>query len=505
MILISTSEHSVLGGQRTGIFVGGGWKPGHGTDAFEVQNPATGEVLAEVVAGVAADVDEAVTDAAEAFLRWRVTPARQRGVLMRQYAALIREHAKELADLESAENGKPARDALAFDVTYSHMTFDLFASLTETLTGEILDQGPIRAQVVYEPYGVVGAILPFNWPPIHFAAKCAPALAAGNTVVVKPGEQAPLTVLRMVELAARVFPPGVINAVPGPQAGPALAAHRGLGRLTFTGASDTGRRVMAAAAQTLTLPTMELGGKNALVVFDDADLDTAVKSSIEGMFFNQGEACTATARILVQRGIYEEFTRRFVDATSRLKVGAGTDPDVAIGPMVDRKQSDRVSSYIDIAKNEGARLVYQGSIPDDPRLAGGYWVPPTVFADVTAEMRIAQEEVFGPVATLMPFDTDDEAIEIANGTQYGLTAAVFTESEGRVRRFSRDLEAGMVFINNYFRASLLGSPFGGVKDSGFGREGCVQTLHEFTQAKNIRVPTGTVPVPFWGPAQEATS
>ncbi len=480
-------------------------RTGGRSETFEVLDPATGHKIADVVSGTAADVDEAVRAAARAGTGWAALTPRRRGAVLRQFAAVIREHAGELAALESAENGKPERDALAFDVTYAHMAFEMFAGLVETLTGTLLDQGPIETHIVREPYGVVGAILPFNWPPIHFAAKCAPALAAGNTVVVKPGDQAPLTVLRLVELAAEVFPPGVVSAVPGPDAGPALAAHTGLGRITFTGAPGTGRSVMAAAAKTLTLPTMELGGKNALLVFDDADLDIALDSALEGMFFNQGEACTSTARILVQRGVYEKFTQRFVAATAQLKVGAGTDPTVAIGPMVDARQRDRVLSYIDIGTQEGARLVHQGTVPDDPALSGGFWVPPTVFADVTATMRIAQEEIFGPVAALLPFDTEAEAIEIANGTAYGLTAAVFTADAERAHRCARALEAGMVFVNNYFRGALLGSPFGGVKDSGFGSEGWVETLHEFTRPKNIRFLSGSAPVPVWGPVAEATS
>ena len=474
-------------------------------ETFAVLNPATGRKIADVVSGSAADVDEAVRRSSEAGIGWAALTPRRRGAYLRSFAAVLREHADELAALESAENGKPARDALAFDVTYAHLAFEMFAGLVETLTGTLLDQGTIEAHIVREPYGVVGAILPFNWPPIHFAAKCAPALAAGNTVVVKPGDQAPLTVLRLVELAAEVFPPDVVIAVPGPAAGPALAAHPGLGRITFTGAPGTGRSVMAAAAKTLTLPTMELGGKNALIVFADADLDVALDASLEGMFFNQGEACTSTARILVQREVYEEFTSRFVAATARLKVGEGTDADVAIGPMVDARQRDRVLGYIDVGKAEGARLVHQGTVPDDPRLSGGYWVPPTVFADVTSSMRIAQEEIFGPVAALMPFDTEAEAIEIANGTRFGLTAAVFTRDTALASRCAHALQAGMVFVNNYFRGALLGSPFGGVKDSGFGSEGWVETLHEFTRPKNIRFPSGTAPVPVWGPVAKATA
>jgi acyl-CoA reductase-like NAD-dependent aldehyde dehydrogenase len=479
-------------------FIAGTRRKGVGRAQFAVTESATGEELALVDACGAEEVDEAVRAARQAYEEhWRDRLVRERAQLLREVAQVIREHADELAELECRENGKPLRDARHFDINYAHATFDYFAGIVGGLHGEVIAQGPIEARVIREPYGVVGAILPFNWPPIHFAAKCAPALAAGNTVVVKPSEQAPLTVLRLVELANEVLPAGVLNAVPGLEAGVALASHPGLGRLTFTGASDTGRKVMAAASQTLTLPTMELGGKNALVVFPDADLDGALAAALEGMFFNQGEACTSTARLLVHSDVHDEFLERFTAATLRLVVGDGLDEATDIGPMVDRRQQDRVRSYVDIGVQEGAQLVAQSELPADERLRDGFFVAPTVFADVLPEMRIAQEEIFGPVACFIRFSTEDEAVEIANGTPYGLTAALFTSDAALAERLARRLEAGMVFVNNYFRASLLGSPFGGVKDSGFGREGAPETLLEFTRSKNLRYPSHLAPVPIW--------
>ncbi len=481
-----------------GAFIDGRWRRGAAGEQFSVLEPATGTELARVDACGAAEVDEAVRSARRAFDEdWRDRPVRDRAQLLRRFAQVIRDHADELAELECRENGKPRRDARQFDMNYAHAMFDYFAGISATLHGEVIPQGPIEAHIVREPYGVVGAILPFNWPPIHFAAKCAPALAAGNTVVVKPGEQAPLTVLRLVELANEVLPAGVVNVVPGIEAGVALASHPGLGRLTFTGASDTGRKVMAGAAQTLTLPTMELGGKNALLVFPDADLEVTLAAALEGMFFNQGEACTATARLLVHDDVHDEFVARFTAAALRLVIGDGLDEDTDIGPMVDRGQQERVLSYIDIGVEEGARIVGQGELPADERLRDGFFVAPTVFADVRPEMRIAQEEIFGPVACVMRFSTEEEAIQIANGTRYGLTAAVFTRDGERASRVARRLEAGMVFVNNYFRASLLGSPFGGVKDSGFGREGAQETLLEFTWSKNVRFPSQLGGIPVW--------
>ncbi|MES2183831.1 MAG: aldehyde dehydrogenase family protein [Pseudomonadota bacterium] len=473
---------------------------GPGQAFFTVEEAATAEPMGQVVSADAALVDRVVADSRRAFeTDWRNRSPRDRGALLRQVAAKIREHADELAELEAREVGKPKRDALRFDVSYCHACFDYFGGLADTLHGEILDQGAIEARILFEPYGVVAAILPFNWPPIHFAKKSAPALAAGNTVVVKPGEQAPLTVLRLVELANEILPPGVLNVVPGLQAGPALAAHPRVERISFTGATATGRRVLQSAAQNITYATMELGGKNALMVLHDADMEVAVNVAIEGMFYNQGEACTSTARILVHTSRYAEFETKFAQAAARLVVGDGLDPRTDIGPMVDAKQRDQVERYVDIALREGARLVMRGNVPTGERYRKGYWVAPTVLADITPDMTVAQEEIFGPVACLMRFDSEDQAVEIANGTAYGLTAAIVTTDESRAWQLAQRMEAGMVFINNYMRRAFLGSPFGGVKGSGFGRENATETLKEFVRSKNVRFPSGKAPVPVWPP------
>lgn len=468
-------------------------------EPFAVHEPATGEVLATVSPADQARVDQAVASAATAQRAWGALSPRERGALLRQVAARIRDHADELATLEAREVGKPRRDAGRFDVSFSHAAFDYFAGLADTLHGELLDQGPIEARIVPEPYGVVAAILPFNWPPIHFAKKCAPALAAGNAVIIKPGEQAPLTVLRLVEIAGEVLPPGVLNAVTGVSAGAALAGHAGVQRITFTGATATGRRVLAAAAEHLTFATMELGGKNALLVLEDADVAQAVDVAIEGMFYNQGEACTSTARILVHDAVYDEFVDAFGRKASTLVVGDGLDPRTDVGPMVDARHRDRVMSYLETALDEGARVVAQGTLPDDPALAGGYWVAPTVLVDVTPDSTFGQEEVFGPIAGIMRFHDEETAIEIANGTAYGLTAAICSRDEQHAWQLAHRLEAGMVFVNNYMRRAFLGSPFGGVKGSGFGRENAAETLREFVRSKNVRFRSGRGAVPVWPP------
>jgi acyl-CoA reductase-like NAD-dependent aldehyde dehydrogenase len=495
----ATDLHPPLARGRWNSFIDGEFVPDGTGDVFDVNEPSTGEVLATVEAADASVVDAAVASAARAQRAWGRMSPRERGTVLRQVADRIRAHADELATLEAREVGKPKRDAGRFDVSFSHAAFDYFAGLADTLHGELLDQGPIEARIVPEPYGVVVAILPFNWPPIHFAKKCAPALAAGNAVIIKPGEQAPLTVLRLVEIANEVLPPGVLNAVTGISAGAALAGHKGVQRITFTGATATGRRVLQSAAEHLTFATMELGGKNALIVLDDADIAQSVDVAIEGMFYNQGEACTSTARILVHDAVYDEFVTAFSRKAESLVVGDGLDSATDIGPMVDAKQRDRVLSYLDTALAEGARIVAQGTVPDDPALSGGYWVAPTVLVDVTPDSTFGQEEVFGPIAGIMRFTDEDEAIEIANGTEYGLTAAICSRDEQRAWRIAQRLEAGMVFVNNYMRRAFLGSPFGGVKGSGFGRENAAETLREFVRSKNVRFRSGRADVPVWPP------
>jgi acyl-CoA reductase-like NAD-dependent aldehyde dehydrogenase len=482
-----------------GAFINGAFIESDGADTFEVLEASNGHAVARVVSADEALVHRAVMDSRRAYEEaWRHLPPKEKGALMRQVAARIRDHADELAEICAREVGKPKRDALRVDVTSSHSSFDYYSGLTEMIHGEILDQGAIEARVTYEPYGVVAAILPFNWPPIHFSKKCAPALAVGNTVVIKPGEQAPLTVLRLVEIANEVLPPGVLNAVCGLSAGAMLASHPRVERISFTGATATGRKVMESAAKNLTFATLELGGKNAMIVLDDADLDEAVEIAIEGMFYNQGEACTSTSRILVHSSLYDAFARQFVEATSQLVIGDPLAPNTEIGPLVDSRQQTRVLHYAALGIEEGATPLYQGVLPEGIEDAG-FYVAPMVLGDVTKDMTVAREEIFGPVACLMRYESDNEAVEIANATDYGLTAAICTRDEVRASHLAERLEVGMVFINNYTRRNFIGSPFGGVKGSGYGREYGPETLHEFVRAKNVRFPSGRGSIPGWPP------
>jgi acyl-CoA reductase-like NAD-dependent aldehyde dehydrogenase len=477
----------------------GVWSSGRAEDSFDVFNPATGAVIGTVEGGGAPEVDAAVRRARRAYDDvWRTVPARERGRLLFECARSIRAHADELAALETLEMGKPYRQSRPFDVEFCISSFEFYGGLADKVPGLFVDLGPVAAHTVHEPYGVVGGIIPFNWPPIHTAAKTAPALAAGNVVVLKPPEQDPLTIMRIAELLEDVLPPDVLQIVPGrgPEAGTALAGHPLVERLSFTGSTATGRAVLKLAADQMTPVTVELGGKNPLLVFADADLDTAVRGAVEGAFFNQGEACTAASRLLVESAVHDEFVDRLARAVQRLRVGDGADPRTHVGPLISAAQRQRVQGYIDQAVSEGATVAASAPLPDDPRLAGGYWVAPTLFTDVTPDMTIAREEVFGPVTAVLRFDGEDEGVTLANDTPYGLVAAVYTADPARARRTARRIDAGIVMLNNYNRA-FLGTPFGGYGDSGYGREHAIESILEFTRTKSIREPSGLGRIPEW--------
>jgi acyl-CoA reductase-like NAD-dependent aldehyde dehydrogenase len=478
------------------------WSSEDPRDRFAVENPATGEPIAIVQGGNAALVDGAVRAAQTGFASWRQRPARERGELLLDIADLIRAHADEIAHLETQEMGKPFSQSRVYDVEVCINSFEYFGDLIRRLpSGTVHDLGSLISSTFLEPYGVVGGIIPFNWPPIHFAAKTAPALAVGNAIVLKPGEQAPLSVIRLAELVQQVVPDDVVHVVPGlGSVGAALVGHPLVRKLSFTGSPDTGRKVMQAAARNLTPALLELGGKNPFVIFADADFEHLVSDIIEGAYYNQGEACTAASRILVHRSIHDRVVAELGAAVAKLRVGDGEDARTHIGPLINGRQKSRVLDYLEIARTEGARIVAEAALPTDPRLANGYFVAPTLVADVRADMRVAQEEVFGPVTFVIPFDTYDEAIAIANGTEFGLVACVYTRDSELAMRASRDIEAGVVFINNYNRA-FLGSPFGGTKASGYGREHSIDTLYEFGYPKAVRSPSGRMPIARWPAAR----
>ena len=477
------------------------WSSASDQDQFAVDNPATGQPVAVIQGSGPQQVDQAVRAAHAAHLDWKQRPARQRGHYLRKVAEVIRAHADEIAALESLEMGKPITQARYFDVEAAISIFDYFGSMVEVLPSQARDYGSVFDVTTLEPFGVIAGIVPFNWPPIHTAGKTAPALAVGNAIVLKPPEQTPSVVLRMVELIGSVLPDDLseelVQVVPGAGAvGAALAGHPLVGKVSFTGSPTTASAVLRTAADNLTPTLMELGGKNPLLVFDDADLHEALLAAVDGGFFNQGEACTAASRILVQDNIFADFECKLAAAVSRLRVGDGADPATEVGPLVTAAQQKRVLDYLDIGAAEGARIAAQAPLPSDPRLANGFYVPPTLLTDVTPDMRVATEEIFGPVVTLIPFSDEDEAVRIANDTQFGLVAAVFTQDSDRVMRVSRQIKAGTVFVNNYVRVAV-GSGFGGIGHSGFGREHAQETLAEYGYHKTVRLAGRRDELPRW--------
>lgn len=466
---------------------------------FDVHNPATGEVITTVQGCGIAEAEKAVAISKQAYEDvWRWKSPKERSILLLRVADRLEEHAEQLAHLLSLENGKPVTQARQADIPFVIGVFRFFASLVDKIPSEMYDQGSVYSSIIHEPYGVVVGILPFNWPPIHVGGKSAPALAAGNTVIIKPGEQAPLTVMRIIEIAQQVLPPGVIQGVPaaGNTVPAALAAHPEVRKISFTGSTRGGAAVSKIAADNITPMSLELGGKNSLIIFDDADIDLAVRSVMDGGYFNQGEACTASSRIIVQRGVHDEVVAKLAAAVRRLKVGHGADEATHVGPLITREHQKKVLDYIALGVSEGATIAAQAQLPRDATLQNGFFVQPTLFTNVTRHMRIAKEEMFGPIVTVNVFDSYSEAISIANEPEYGLVTAIFSRDTTKALRAARDIDVGMAFINNYSRMAL-GTPFGGAKHSGYGREHCIETLREYSRPKSIRIPTGRAPVPEW--------
>jgi len=467
------------------------WADAESGDTFSTLNPATGEELTRVAAGGEADVDRAVSSAREAFRssEWRQMDAHRRSELLWRLADLIEENADELATLETRDNGKPYFESRKIDMPTVVQNFRYFAGMADKIHGETIPvSGPFLNYTLREPLGVVGCIVPWNFPLNIASWKVAPALACGNTVVLKPAEQTPLTALRLGELAAEAgFPAGVLNVVPGygDQAGAALVRHPDVAAIAFTGSTETGRVVLREAAGTVKRVFPELGGKSPNVIFADADLKAAVRGATSGIFYGKGEVCAAGSRILVERSIYDDFLDAMEGRAKKMTVGDPMDSGTRLGAIVSETQLERVLGYIQVGKDEGARLVAGGERREvDGR---GFFVEATVFADVEPDMTIAQEEIFGPVAAVLPFDDFDDAVDRANRTIYGLAAGIWTRDVGKAHRLAREIDAGTIWVNTYNRYDPA-SPFGGYKSSGFGRDlGLRSAMDKYTQEKSVWV------------------
>lgn len=459
---------------------------------FAVINPANLKQIAQVQEAESADIDRAVQAAKKAFDRnspWRKMDASQRGELLYRLAETIELESKYLATLESLNNGKTYKDALA-DVGAAVAILKYYAGAADKVNGQVIPgDGNKMIYSIYEPVGVCGAITPWNYPIELAILKLAPCLAMGNTMILKPAEQTPLTALVIASLVKAVgFPAGVFNVVPGfgPGAGQPLVQHPDVNKITFTGSTSIGKLIQREASGTVKRVSLELGGKSPLIILADADLDKAVEVAHERVMLNQGQCCIAASRTFVHEDIYDEFVKKTVDLAKKRKVGDPSDPDTDQGPQIDNEQFTRILDLIESGKKEGAKLECGGKRVGEV----GYFVEPTVFSNVTDDMRIAREEIFGPVQQILKFKTTDEAIERANATNYGLGAGVFTKNIDTALYVSSRLDAGQVFVNDYFPAPIQ-VPFGGFKESGIGRELGMDGLRQYYEIKNI-----TIDLPF---------
>ena len=475
------------------MLIGGRWVESASGKTFKTFNPATGEVLGMVAEADARDVDLAVLAAQKAFNGpWSKMSPAEREKIINKIADLVESHAEELAQLETLNNGKTIRESKNGDLPLAIGLLRYFAGWPTKIHGETI---PVSVPyypgakflhyTVREPVGVIGAIIPWNFPLLMAVERLAPALACGNVLILKPAEQTPLSALRLGELLLEAgLPEGVVNIIPGfgPSAGATLAAHPNVDKVTFTGSTEVGREVIKASAGNLKRVTLELGGKSPNIVFADADLEAAAKGMFMGVFYNQGQCCSAGSRIFVERPKFDELLQILSERAKTVRQGPGLDPKTQMGPLVSEEQRQRVLSYIESGKKEGAKLLAGG----DAASGAGYFVKPAVFADVKDSMKIAQEEIFGPVAAVMPFDSVEEVVSRANNSPYGLVAGVWTKDVKKAHQMAQNIKAGTVWINCYHFVDAA-APWGGFKQSGYGREKSQYAIESYTQLKSVWV------------------
>jgi aldehyde dehydrogenase (NAD+) len=484
------------------MYIDGRFVDAAGGELFESDNPFLGEPWALIPRGTAEDVDRAVRAAHKALTSgpWPTLTATQRGALLRKLGDLVAAHAKALATIEVRDNGKLFAEMLG-QLNYIPQWYYYYGGLADKIEGAVIptDKPDMFNFTKYEPVGVVACIVPWNSPLLLTAWKLAPALAAGNTVVIKPSEFTSASVLEFVKLVEQAgFPPGVVNIVTGfgADVGEPLVIHPLVAKVAFTGSDATGQRVYEAAARSLKRVTMELGGKSPNIVFDDAEMDNAVKGVISGIFAATGQTCIAGSRLLVQKSIHDQFLEKLLAFAKTARMGDPMLPETQVGPVTNKPQFEKVLKYIDIARGEGAQPVLGGARASRPECGNGWFVEPTIFAGVHNRMRIAQEEVFGPVLAVIPFDDEEDAIAIGNDVQFGLAAGVWTQNMRRALKMADRLQAGTVWVNTYRAVSVL-SPFGGYKRSGLGRENGQDMIKEYLQTKSVWISTATdVPNPF---------
>lgn len=481
------------------LYINGKWVDSSDGAALKAYCPANGQFLADCADASREDVDQAVKAAWKAFETWKDIDPKERALYLLKIADLIEENAKKLAMVETIDNGKPIRETMNVDIPMAADHFRYFASAVRTEEGQaVMINDDTLSIILREPIGVVGQIIPWNFPFLMGAWKIAPALAAGDTVVIKPSSTTSLSLLEFAKLIDKVLPPGVVNVITGrgSAAGNYMLEHEGFSKLAFTGSTEVGYQIAEAAAKKLIPATLELGGKSANIFFDDCQLDKAIDGVQMGILFNQGQVCCAGSRVFVQEGIYEKFLEEMAGAFKKVKVGLPWKEDTMMGTQVNAGQASKILEYVEIGKNEGARLITGGDIANKNDLENGAFVEPTILADVDNSMRVAQEEIFGPVVCVIKFKTEEEAIKMANDSEFGLGGGVWTRDINRALRVARGVQTGRMWVNSYNELPAH-APFGGYKKSGIGRETHKMMLDHYSQTKNIYISMSEKPSGFY--------